>query len=286
MEKYLIKIKLNTLDYSAVSDPVFTNTSAPECERESPGKQELETMGGKRKREAGTYEANIAAKQICVQEIQNRSLKISPYSWRLINTENLKLKYTKIFSKSTADNIFQKLEEQVEYFSGDLLKVKVYGKWHNIPRKQVSFGDDGLSYSFSGTCVPAVSWSKCNIIKDLKKIIESVSELSFNFVLVNRYKDGRDHMGEHRDDEKDLVQDAPIASLSFGQTRDFIFKHKDSRGAKCLRKIDPVKLELEHGSLLLMEWPTNKFWYHSLPIRKKAPNVRINLTFRKMMKKV
>lgn len=95
-----------------------------------------------------------------------------------------------------------------------------------------------------------------------------------------------DHMGEHRDDEKDLVQKAPIASLSFGQVRDFIFKHKDSRGKDSTRKINPVKLELEHGSALLMEWPTNQFWYHSLPVRKKAPNIRINLTFRNMNKKL
>lgn len=94
-----------------------------------------------------------------------------------------------------------------------------------------------------------------------------------------------DHMGKHRDHEKDLVYAAPIASLSIGQPRDFIFKHKDIETAKATRKIDPVKIELEHGSLLLMEWPTNHYWYHSLPVRKKAVNVRINLTFREMVNK-
>ncbi len=34
-------------------------------------------------------------------------------------------------------------------------------------------------------------------------------------------------MGEHRDDEKDLVRDSPIASLSLGQHRDFVFKHAE-----------------------------------------------------------
>lgn len=90
-------------------------------------------------------------------------------------------------------------------------------------------------------------------------------------------------MGEHRDDEKDLVPEAPIASLSFGEERQFIFKHKDSRGKNAKRNIPPLKMDLESGSLLLMEYPTNKFWYHSLPVRKNASNVRINLTFRKMV---
>ena len=55
---------------------------------------------------------------------------------------------------------------------------------------------------------------------------------TFNFVLVNRYKDGSEHMGEHRDNEQELVQTAPIASLSFGQTRDFVLRHKDSCGRR------------------------------------------------------
>ena len=92
-------------------------------------------------------------------------------------------------------------------------------------------------------------------------------------------------MGEHRDDEKDLVHGYPIASLSLGQARDFIFKHTDSRGKNAKRCIDPVKIELQHGSLLMMKHPTNTYWYHALPPRKRLPNVRINMTFRKMVVK-
>ena len=87
-------------------------------------------------------------------------------------------------------------------------------------------------------------------------------------------------MGEHRDDEKDLVLKSPIASLSLGQHRDFVFKHRDARGAIATRKIPTITKELEHGSLLMMRYPTNQYWYHSLPKRKKAPGVRINMTFR------
>ncbi|KAH9634821.1 hypothetical protein HF086_012235 [Spodoptera exigua] len=47
-------------------------------------------------------------------------------------------------------------------------------------------------------------------------------------------------------------------------------------------EIDPLKIELEHGSVLLMNPPTNEIWYHSLPTRKKLMAPRINLTFRKM----
>ena len=93
-------------------------------------------------------------------------------------------------------------------------------------------------------------------------------------------------MGEHRDDEKDLVAGYPIASLSLGQPRDFIFKHADCMGKDATRKIDPVKIELENGSLLLMKHPTNIYWYHSLPPRKRLKDIRINMTFRKMVTKI
>lgn len=91
-------------------------------------------------------------------------------------------------------------------------------------------------------------------------------------------------MGEHRDDEKELVPKSPIASFTLGQPRDFVFKHAESRGKQAKRNILPVKVELQHGSLLMMNYPTNVYWYHSLPSRKKLTNVRINMTFRQMVK--
>lgn len=90
-------------------------------------------------------------------------------------------------------------------------------------------------------------------------------------------------MGEHKDDEKDLCPQHPIASLSLGQPRDFVFKHQDCRGKNAKRCIDTVKLLLENGSLLLMNFPTNRFWFHSLPKRIKVMGPRINMTFRKML---
>ena len=114
--------------------------------------------------------------------------------------------------------------------------------------------------------------------------MEEATGEAFNFVLVNRYKDGSDHIGEHRDDERDLCRGAAIASLSFGQARDFVFRHREARGTSARRKdIRPVKIELGHGSLLVMKQPTNREWYHSLPVRKGASSPRINLTFRRMV---
>ena len=101
----------------------------------------------------------------------------------------------------------------------------------------------------------------------------------------HRYKGGSHYIGEHRDDERDLTPGHPIASLSLGQKRDFVFKHADSRGKSAKRKVEPVKIELEHGGLLMIKNPTNTYWYHSLPQRKKLLGARISMTFRKMVVK-
>lgn len=161
--------------------------------------------------------------------------------------------YPKFFSAARANTLFRQLEEQLSpYYAASRNEVKVFGKVHKIPRKQTAFGDSGLSYNFSGTSVPANSWTP--LMSSIRRSVETaLGETRFNFVLVNRYGDGNDHMGEHRDDESDLIRGAPIASLTFGQARDFVFKHKDARGKKASRKdISPVTVCLEHGSLLVM----------------------------------
>ena len=86
-------------------------------------------------------------------------------------------------------------------------------------------------------------------------------------------------MGDHKDDEKELDPNVPIASLTLGAERDFIFKHQDRKK----NNLENVKILLKDGMLLLMKNPTNTFWYHGLPPRKSCHQPRINLTFRKIL---
>ena len=190
--------------------------------------------------------------------------------------------YPTFFDRASSDCLLRELEAQLRpYYESSRSEVKVFGKVHKIPRKQTAFGDPGLSYNFSGTSVAANVW--ISLVTDIKGCVEDALGETFNFVLVNRYGDGNDHMGEHRDYESDLIKGAPIASVTFGRARDFVFKHKDSRGKNALRKdISPITISLQHGSLLVMRHPTNSEWYHSLPIRRKVNGVRVNLTFRRM----
>ena len=101
---------------------------------------------------------------------------------------------------------------------------------NNSSRQHSAYGDPGVTYTYSGVTVQAKPWTKT--LQWVRRKVEEATGVCYNFVLVNRYKDGLDKMGEHRDDEKELCQEVAIASLSLGVERDFVFRHENSRQNK------------------------------------------------------
>lgn len=58
--------------------------------------------------------------------------------WVDFTGEQLQMRYSPNFlKKEVADKLFDTLENEVQYFSGDLTKIRVFGKWRDIPRQQV-----------------------------------------------------------------------------------------------------------------------------------------------------
>jgi DNA oxidative demethylase len=125
--------------------------------------------------------------------------------------------------------------KNIEFNKDEDSQVLIFGKYRNIPRKQTAFGDDGLSYKFSGNEVKAKQWPDfLNIIKnDMQEYLEQLeilpigSKNKINYCLINWYRDGDDNIGPHSDDEKDLIDingETVIISLSFGATRTFRFQ--------------------------------------------------------------
>lgn len=197
--------------------------------------------------------------------------------WRHVKRDNLNISFATIFDKCESRKILSDLENELEYLTGDLAKVKVFGKIYPIPRKQAAYGELGVKYKYSGTTISAKLWTPT-----LQFLVDKVHQITghkYNFALVNRYKDGSDKMGFHKDDEKELCRSTPIASLTFGAERDFIFRHQDKKS----RGVSDEKMILTDGLLLLMNEPTNTYWYHGIPIRKQCKELRINITFRKIV---
>ncbi|MEE1896972.1 alpha-ketoglutarate-dependent dioxygenase AlkB [Flavobacterium rakeshii] len=111
----------------------------------------------------------------------------------------------------------------------------------------------------------------------LRKKVERETGLSFNAVLLNLYRNGSDGVAWHSDKEHRIGSNPNIASVTFGQTRPFRFRHKTDKS------IPQVEVPLHHGTLLLMSGTTNTYWEHHIPKSAKEMLPRINLTFRKIM---
>ncbi len=149
--------------------------------------------------------------------------------------------------------------------------IYIFGRWVHQPRLMAWYSDPQVTYKYSGITLGPAAWP--SEIIAIKERIERDFQLQFNSVLLNLYRDGKDYMGFHSDDEKELGPDPVIASLSLGAVRTFQLRHK-------LDKEKKLDLELEHGSLLVMAGKSQSYWQHGLPKRKRVHEPRINLTFR------
>jgi alkylated DNA repair dioxygenase AlkB len=176
------------------------------------------------------------------------------------------------FSLEEADAIFNELLRATPWRHE---QVVVYGKKHFQPRLTAWYGDPGTDHQYSGLSLTPLPWT--DLLLRLKARAENTAEASFNSVLLNLYRDGNDSVGWHSDDERELGPEPTIASLSFGQARIFQIRHRPPA------RHPTVKMELTHGSLLIMRGATQRNLLHAVPKSSKANGPRINLTFRSIM---
>ncbi|QTN31842.1 alpha-ketoglutarate-dependent dioxygenase AlkB [Akkermansiaceae bacterium] len=174
-----------------------------------------------------------------------------------------------VFSGSESDGVLASLLKEIPWEHDELM---MFGKRIVTARKVAWFADDGIPYPYSGTVKEAHEWTE--LLLRLKTAAEGLTGAAYNSCLLNLYHDGAEGMGWHSDDERCIVPDSSIASLSFGAERKFSFRHRQTR--------ESVSVILGNGSLLDMRGETQRHWQHQLPKTKKASTPRVNLTFRSM----
>jgi alkylated DNA repair dioxygenase AlkB len=139
-----------------------------------------------------------------------------------------------------------------------------------FPRLTAWYADPGLTYSYSGVTHHATPWTP--ELLAVKQRAEVSAGTTWNSLLLNLYRDGRDSIGFHADDEPELGTNPVIGSISLGAERRFVLKHPAS-GEK-------LEFALPHGSLLVMGGASQHHWRHGVPKTRKPVRPRINLTFR------
>ena len=190
----------------------------------------------------------------------------------ILNHHGQAVYYGQIFTVQENENLFNQLNATIEW------KNEVgfmFGKEFITKRKAAFYADKEIEYTYSSKTKKGLPWNA--ELLQIKTVIESYTHAKYNACLLNLYHDGEESMGWHSDDEKEIVSDSSIASLSIGVARKFSFKHKVTK-----EKIDCL---LESGALLEMKGAIQKNWWHALPKSKKVIEPRINLTFRLMKEK-
>jgi len=175
--------------------------------------------------------------------------------------------YGKIMSQTVANQYMDNLMNNIDWKNDVAI---LFGKKIITKRKVAWYGDEAFAYSYSNTTKLALPWT--SELVALKLLTEARTGETFNSCLLNLYHSGDEGMAWHSDAEKDLKKNGAIASVSFGATRKFAFKHKYTK--------ETVSLVLEHGSILVMKDTTQSYWLHRLPPTTLITKPRINLTFR------
>lgn len=176
-------------------------------------------------------------------------------------------------SKSESSKLFQWALKNIPWKEQT---VCVWGKKCKVPRLVYSYGEPGISYSYSGQKdIPDTNWPA--EMNEIRKKLATIHPdgLEPNYLLLNYYRNGADKIGAHSDDEPDLISGSHIFSITLGAERKFVIRNVNNN-------LDKVETTLAHGSLLDMYGDFQNKYTHEIPATTQCHLGRINLTFRYM----
>ena len=187
----------------------------------------------------------------------------------IIDQDGIALYHEKVLTDEQIKPLYEELLNKINWENE---RVVMFGKEIITKRKVAFYSDPLIAYTYSSKTKIGLPWKDPLII--LKNIVESLTKQTYNACLLNLYHNGEEAMGWHSDNEKEIIANSSIASLSIGASRKFSFKHKVTK--------ETISIQLENGSLLEMKGTIQSHWLHALPKSKKITEPRINLTFRQM----
>ena len=157
--------------------------------------------------------------------------------------------------------------------------IRMYGRTMERPRETAWMARNGRPYRYGGTTDACLGWPQ--FIEDLsRRVAEHELWGTFqppNCALLNVYRHDNDHLSWHADNEPEIDQSHPIASVSLGAARRFMIREMQSHKRAGEQILEP-------GSLLIMPAGFQQGWEHQVPRVSarfgRATGVRYNLTLR------
>ena len=149
----------------------------------------------------------------------------------------------------------------------DYTKILIHGKHVLTPRWQQAYGRDYLYSGQTNAALPVPA-----ILEPYLTWVQTIHP-KLNGLLLNWY-DGKlgHYIGKHRDSTKNLDPDAPIVTISLGETRTFRVRPFQGKGT--------IDFPVPSGCVIVMPFATNQSWMHEIVKTTKATGRRISITAR------
>jgi alkylated DNA repair dioxygenase AlkB len=151
----------------------------------------------------------------------------------------------------------------------DFHVIKMHGKDVKTPRWQQAYGAD---YRYTGNTnralpVPAE-------LLPLRAWMHEQIDPRLDGLLLNWYDAARgQYIGKHRDSTINMIDDAPILTISLGAERVFRIRRWKGEGA-------PLDFRTGDGTVIVMPYATNLAYTHEVPHSAKVTGRRISITGR------
>jgi alkylated DNA repair dioxygenase AlkB len=176
----------------------------------------------------------------------------------------------RFFDVQRSVQLYESLMQQTVWEQPEMI---IFGKKHAQAGLSTWYADNGVDYEYSG--VVRVAHPMTPLLEQIRAELEKFTGTAFNSVLVNLYRDGKDSVSWHSDNEAINGREPTIASVSLGATRRFDLRHKATK--------ETVRADLEDGSLLVMSGLSQHCWVHQIAKTASQVGPRINLTFRRVL---
>jgi alkylated DNA repair dioxygenase AlkB len=177
----------------------------------------------------------------------------------LADDERGRIAYTPGFlDPATADAWFSELREGAPWRAE---RRMMYDREVDVPRLTGHYRLDPPSSAVPG------------VILDAARRVREYVAAPFNSVGLNLYRDGRDSVAPHHDHLYELREGFPIALVSLGASRRMTIRAK-------LPPRRVFHIDLEAGSLLVMDYATQLHYTHGVPKTNESVGARISLAFR------
>ena len=176
----------------------------------------------------------------------------------------------RFFDAQSSAEMYTELMQQTAWEQPEMI---IFGKKHAQAGLSTWYSDTGVNYEYSG--VVRCAHPMTSLLDRVRVELEKFTGVAFNSVLVNLYRDGKDSVSWHSDNEAINGREPTIASISLGATRRFDLRHKATKHT--------VRVDLEDGSLVVMSGLSQHCWVHQIAKTANAVGPRINLTFRRVL---